>query len=120
MVIDAKLFNEFLQLYGVERKEEGTEHWSLRDTADKRILLWQKKQQKKLSHKSLLGSTRQVRREPTQKSAIEADFWVKSIEEQGMIDKVERSTKIEQNKKSIATMEEGSTQIHTSRTVFFL
>ena len=51
----------------------------------------------------MLGSTRQLRGEPVQDNTIQSDFWVKSIEEQGMVDSVERGTKIQQNKKSIVS-----------------
>ena len=56
-----------------------------------------------MSHKNLLGPTRQVRGEPIKDGTIQTDFWVKSVEEQGMIDSVERGTKIQQNKNSIVS-----------------
>ena len=68
MVIDAELSNEFRQLYGVERKEKGTEYWSLRDTTDKRSLRWQR-----MSHKNLLGPARQIRAAPIQDNTNPAD-----------------------------------------------
>ena len=82
---------------GVERKEEGTERLSLGDTTDKRSLRW-----RRMSPKNLLGSTRQIRGEPIQDSTIQT-FWVKSVEEQGIIDSVERGAKIQQNKESIVS-----------------
>ena len=90
--------NEFLQVSGVERKEEGSEHRSFQDTTDKRSLHWQK-----IAHKNVLGPTRQIRGEPIKDSIIQTDFWVKSVEEQDMINSVERGTKIQQNKKNIVS-----------------
>ena len=69
----------------------------MRDTTDKGSLRWQR-----MSHKNLLGPARQIR-EPIEDSTIQIDFWVKSVEEQGMIGSVEHSTKIQQNKKSIVS-----------------
>ena len=54
-------------------------------------------------HKNLLGPTRQRRGEPIKDSTIQTYFWVKPVEEQGMINSVEHGTKIQQNKKSIVS-----------------
>ena len=56
-----------------------------------------------MSHKNLLGPARQKRGEPIYDSTVQTDFWVKSVEEQGMIDSVERGAKIQQNKKSFVS-----------------
>ena len=98
MIVYAKLINKVYQVPGVKREEKRTEHRSLRNATKKGRFCW-----KSMSYKDLLWPAWQVWWKPIKSGIIQADFCMKSLEEQRVIKNVNGSTQIEQHKNSIVS-----------------
>ena len=98
MIVYAEFISKVCQLPSVKRKEKRTKHRSLRNATKKGGFCW-----KGMSYKDLLWPAWQVWWEPIKNGTTQADFCMKSLEEQRVIVSVKGSTQIQQHKKSIVS-----------------